>query len=154
MSGAMFTQLTGTDILHIPYKGSAPAVTDLLAGQTNMMFDNIPSALPHIKSGKLRALATTGATREAARPADRGGGRGQGLRVGRLVRPHGAGRDAARHHPGLNAAALQATKAPDFIKRMTDLGYNIIPGTPEDMEKMLEGRTGAGHRSSKPPEQR
>src|SRR5437899_870274 len=60
MSGAMFTQLTGTDMLHIPYKGSGPAVTDLLAGQVNMMFDNIPSSLPHLKAGKLRALATTG----------------------------------------------------------------------------------------------
>jgi tripartite-type tricarboxylate transporter receptor subunit TctC len=68
MSGAMFTQLTGTDILHIPYKGSAPAVTDLLAGQTNMMFDNIPSSLPHIKAGKLIALATTGAKRDPALP--------------------------------------------------------------------------------------
>src|SRR3982750_880703 len=68
MSGAMFTQFTGTDIVHIPYKGSAPAVTDLLAGQTNMMFDNIPSSLPHIKSGKLIALATTGAKRDPALP--------------------------------------------------------------------------------------
>src|SRR5256886_12134693 len=68
MSGAMFTQLTGTDILHIPYKGSGPAVTDLLAGQVNMMFDNIPSSLPHIKAGKLRALATTGAKRDPALP--------------------------------------------------------------------------------------
>jgi tripartite-type tricarboxylate transporter receptor subunit TctC len=68
MSGAMFTQLTGTDIVHIPYKGSAPAITDLLAGQTNMMFDNIPSSLPHIKSGKLRAIATTGAKRDPALP--------------------------------------------------------------------------------------
>ena len=64
----MFTQLTGTDIVHIPYKGSAPAVTDLLAGQTNMMFDNIPSSLPHIKSGKLLAIATTGAKRDPALP--------------------------------------------------------------------------------------
>src|SRR5262245_2968907 len=68
MSGAMFTQFTGTDILHIPYKGSAPAVTDLLAGQTHMMFDNIPSSLPHIKSGKLIAIATTGAKRDPALP--------------------------------------------------------------------------------------
>src|SRR3954468_6140807 len=68
MSGAMFTQLTGTDIVHIPYKGSAPAITDLLAGQTNMMFDNIPSALPHIKAGKLIGIATTGAKRDPSLP--------------------------------------------------------------------------------------
>src|SRR5207237_9615404 len=68
MSGAMFTQLTGTDIVHIPYKGSAPAVTDLLGGQTDMTFDNIPSSLPHIQSGTLIALATTAANRDPALP--------------------------------------------------------------------------------------
>jgi tripartite-type tricarboxylate transporter receptor subunit TctC len=140
MSGAMFTQLTGTDILHIPYKGSAPAVTDLLAGQTHMMFDNIPSALPHIKSGKLRALATTGAKRDPALPdlptvAEAGvKGYESGVWFGLSV-PAGTPREIIQR---LNAAALQAAKAPDFIKRMTDLGYNIIPGTPEQMESMLK----------------
>ena len=140
MSGAMFTQLTGTDILHIPYKGSAPAVTDLLAGQTNMMFDNIPSALPHIKSGKLRALATTGAKRDPALPdlptvAEAGvKGYESGVWFGIMV-PAGTPRDVILK---LNAAAVQATKAPDFVKRMTDLGYNIIPGTPEQMASMLK----------------
>jgi tripartite-type tricarboxylate transporter receptor subunit TctC len=140
MSGAMFTQLTGTDILHIPYKGSAPAVTDLLAGQTNMMFDNIPSALPHIKSGKLRALATTGAKRDPALPdlptvAEAGvKGYESGVWFGLSV-PAGTPRDIIMR---LNTAAVQATKSPEFIKRMTDLGYNIIPGTPEQMESMLK----------------
>ena len=140
MSGAMFTQLTGTEILHIPYKGSAPAITDLLAGQTNMMFDNIPSALPHIKSGKLRALATTGAKRDPALPdlptvAEAGvKGYESGVWFGIMV-PAGTPRDVVQK---LNAAALQATKAPDFVKRMTDLGYNIIPGTPEQMASMLK----------------
>jgi tripartite-type tricarboxylate transporter receptor subunit TctC len=140
MSGAMFTQLTGTDILHIPYKGSAPAVTDLLAGQTNMMFDNIPSSLPHIKSGKLIALATTGAKRDPALPdlptiAESGvKGYESGVWFGLMV-------PAATPKPviaRLNAAAVEATRAPEFQKRMTDLGYNIIPGSPEDMARMLE----------------
>jgi tripartite-type tricarboxylate transporter receptor subunit TctC len=140
MSGAMFTQLTGTDMLHIPYKGSAPAVTDLLAGQTHMMFDNIPSALPHIKSGKLRALATTGSKRDPALPdlptvAEAGvKGYESGVWFGISV-PTGTPREIIMR---LNAAAVQATKSPEFIKRMTDLGYNIIPGTPEQMERMLK----------------
>jgi tripartite-type tricarboxylate transporter receptor subunit TctC len=140
MSGAMFTQLTGTDILHIPYKGSSPAVTDLLAGQTNMMFDNIPSALPHIKSGKLRALATTGAKRDQALPdlptvAEAGvPGYESGVWFGLMV-PAATPRDIVMK---LNAAAVQAAKAPEFVKRMTDLGYNIIPGTPEQMASMLK----------------
>jgi tripartite-type tricarboxylate transporter receptor subunit TctC len=140
MSGAMFTQLTGTDIVHIPYKGSAPAITDLLAGQTNMMFDNIPSALPHIKSGKLRAIATTGAKRDPALPdlptvAESGvKGYESGVWFGIMV-PAATPRDIVMK---LNAAAVQATQSPEFVKRMTDLGYNIIPGSPERMAAMLK----------------
>jgi tripartite-type tricarboxylate transporter receptor subunit TctC len=140
MSGAMFTQFTGTDILHIPYKGSAPAVTDLLAGQTNMMFDNIPSSLPHIKSGKLIAIATTGAKRDPALPdlptiAEAGVPNYEsGVWFGLMV-PAGTPRDVVMR---LNAAAVQGTKSPEFIKRMTDLGYSIIPGSPEDMARMLQ----------------
>jgi len=140
MSGAMFTQLTGTDILHIPYKGSGPAVTDLLAGQVNMMFDNIPSSLPHIRAGKLRALATTGTKRDPALPdlptlAEAGvPGYESGVWFGLSV-PAGTPREIIVK---LNAAALQAAKAPDFVKRMTDLGYNLIPSTPEEMAAMLK----------------
>ena len=68
MSGEMFLFMTKVQMTHIPYKGSGPAVTDLLGGQVMMMFDNLPSALPHIKAGKLRALATTGANRDPALP--------------------------------------------------------------------------------------
>jgi len=140
MSGAMFTQLTGTDILHVPYKGSGPAVTDLLAGQVNMMFDNIPSSLPHIKAGKLRALATTGAKRDPALPdlptLAEAGVRGyeSGVWFGLSV-PAGTPREIIVK---LNAAALQATRSPEFAKRMTDLGYNLIPSTPEQMAAMLK----------------
>ncbi len=140
MSGAMFTQMTGTDIVHIPYKGSAPAVTDLLAGQTNMMFDNIPSSLPHIKAGKLRAIATTGSKRDPALPdvptiAESGvPGYESGVWFG-LAAPAATPKDIIQK---LNAAAVQGAKSPEFVKRMTDLGYNIIPGTPEEMAKMLE----------------
>ena len=140
MSGAMFTYLTHTDIVHIPYKGSAPAVTDLLAGQTNMMFDNIPSSLPHIKSGKLIAIATTGAKRDPALPdlptMQEAGvpGYESGVWFGLMV-PAATPKDIIAR---LNAAAVQATRAPEFAKRMHDLGYNIIPGSPEDMAKMID----------------
>ena len=140
MSGAMFTYLTKTDIVHIPYKGSAPAVTDLLAGQTNMMFDNIPSSLPHIKAGKLIALATTGAKRDPALPdvptMQEAGVQGyeSGVWFGLMV-PAATPKDIIAK---LNHAAGEATKSPEFIKRMHDLGYNIIPGSPEDMGKMIQ----------------
>jgi tripartite-type tricarboxylate transporter receptor subunit TctC len=139
MSGAMFTQMTHVDILHVPYKGSAPAVTDLLAGTVQMMFDNIPSALPHIKSGKLRALATTGAKRDNSLPdlptvAEAGvPGYESGVWFGLMV-PAGTPKDVIAK---LNAEAVRGARSPEFVKRMTDLGYNIIPGTPEQMSDMI-----------------
>ena len=68
LTGVMFRSATGIDIQHVPYKGSAPAVTDLLGGQIQMMFDPLQSVLPHISSGKLRALAVSGAARSAVLP--------------------------------------------------------------------------------------
>jgi len=140
MSGEMFKHLAKVDILHIPYKGSSPALTDMLGGQVMMMFDNVPSALPHIKSGKLRALATTGAKRDATLPdlptiAEAGvPGYESGVWFGLLV-PAGTPRDIVAK---LNAEAVKGTKSPEFVKRMTDLGYNIIGSTPEQMTEMLK----------------
>jgi tripartite-type tricarboxylate transporter receptor subunit TctC len=140
MSGAMFTQLTGIDMIHIPYKGSAPALIDLLAGTVSMMFDNIPSSLPHIKAGKLKALATTGAKRDPSLPdlptiAEAGvPGYESGVWFG-LMAPAGTPREIIAK---LNAETLKGAKSPDFVKRMTELGYNIIPGTPEHMDDMIK----------------
>ncbi len=139
MSGAMFTQMTGIDLIHIPYKGSGPAVIDLLAGQVSMMFDNIPSALPHIKAGKLRALATTGAKRDPALPdlptvAEAGvPGYESGVWFGLMV-PAGTPKDIISR---LNVEAVKGTKSAEFVKRMSDLGYLMIPGTPEQMTDMI-----------------
>jgi tripartite-type tricarboxylate transporter receptor subunit TctC len=65
LAGELFKQMTGTYMVHIPYKGSAPAVSDLLAGRVQLMFDNLASALPNIQAGKLRALAVTTPRRSA-----------------------------------------------------------------------------------------
>ena len=140
MSGEMFKFITKVDMLHIPYKGSAPAVTDLLGGQVMMMFDNIPSALPHIRGGKLRALATTGAKRDAALPdlptlAETGvAGYESGVWFGLTV-PTGTPADVIAK---LNDAAQKGLKSPDFVKRMTDLGYNIMGGSPAEMSELLK----------------
>ena len=66
LSGELFKVMTGVQMTHVPYKGSAPALQDLIAGQVQLMFDNLPPSLPQIKSGKLRALAVTSATRAPA----------------------------------------------------------------------------------------
>lgn len=68
MAGELFKMQAGIDVLHIPYKGSAPAVTDLIGGQVQFMFDNMPSAWPHAQSGKLRALAVTTTERSRSAP--------------------------------------------------------------------------------------
>ena len=68
LSGELFKSLTGTYMVHIPYRGSGPALMDLIGGTMDLMFDNLPSALPHIKAGKLKALAVTSATRSTALP--------------------------------------------------------------------------------------
>jgi tripartite-type tricarboxylate transporter receptor subunit TctC len=153
MSGEMFKSLTGVNITHIPYKGSAPAVTDLLGGQVMMMFDNIPSAIPHIKSGKLKALATTGSKRDPLLPdlptlAEAGvSGYESGVWFGLAV-PANTPRDVVMK---LNAEAIKGTRSPDFVKRMTELGYNIMGTSPEvmlDMSKAEVQRWGPIVRSS------
>src|SRR5690606_38091080 len=69
LSCEIFKMETGTDILHVPYRGSGPAVADLLGGQVGSMFDNLPSSMPHVQAGKLRALGVTSAQRVALAPA-------------------------------------------------------------------------------------
>ena len=138
MSAEMFKQLAKIDIVHIPYKGSAPAVTDLLGGQVMMMFDNIPSALPHIKAGKLRALAVTGAKRDPLLPdvptvAEAGvPGYESGVWFGLAVPAATPKEEIAR----INDAVVKGTKSPEFVKRMTELGYSIIGSTPQEMAEM------------------
>ncbi len=68
LAGELFKQMTGTYMVHIPYKGAPPAVADLLAGRVHLMFDNLASALPNVKAGKLRALAVTTLKRSPSLP--------------------------------------------------------------------------------------
>ena len=99
LSGELFKQMAGVDMTHVPYKGSAPAVTDLVSGQLPVAFVDLVSALPQIRAGRVKGLAVASGKRDdhRARPADdRRGGRA-GLRRGRLVRAGRAGGHAARY---------------------------------------------------------
>jgi tripartite-type tricarboxylate transporter receptor subunit TctC len=141
MSAEMFKYLTKTFMTHIPYRGSAPALTDLLGGQVSIMFDNIPSSLPHIKAGKLKAIATTGGKRDATLPdlptiAEAG--------VASYESGVWFGLAAATTLPKelvdrLSGEAQKAVRSPDFARRMSDLGYNILGTNPEQMANMTQG---------------
>ncbi len=140
MSGEMFKQLLGLDITHIPYKGSGPAVSDLMGGQVQMMFDNIPSAISHIRSGKLRALATTGPKRAAVLPElptmiESGVPGFESTAWFGLAMPAGTPKEIIAR---MNADGQKAARAPEFVKRMNDLGYEIIGGTPAQMAAMIQ----------------
>src|SRR5437764_14510738 len=68
LSGELFKYMTGCDMVHVPYKGAGPALTDLIGGQVHVLFDNLPSSAAHIRSGRIRALAVTSAQREPSMP--------------------------------------------------------------------------------------
>jgi tripartite-type tricarboxylate transporter receptor subunit TctC len=141
LSGELFKSMAGVDMLHIPYKGSAPAVTDLLGGQVNMMFDNIPSSLPHIRAGKLRALAVTGAKRSQLLPdlptiAEAGiPGYDSYVWFG-VVAPAGTPPEIIAR---LNAALVKTAATPSFRDRLTEQGYDVLSSTPEQMANSIRG---------------
>jgi tripartite-type tricarboxylate transporter receptor subunit TctC len=133
LSGELFKMLAKVDLVHIPYKGSAPAMTDMIGGQVQVMFDNMPSALPHVKAGKLRALAVTSAQRSPSAPEvpTMGEGGVQGFDVQSwfgLVAPKGTPRDIITR---MNAEAVKALATPDIKERFMDLGAVPGPMSPE-----------------------
>lgn len=140
LSGEMFKMQTGLNMLHVPYRGSAPAVADLLGGQVQSMFDNAPSSLPHVQSGKLRAIAVTSAQRLPMLPdvptlAESGL---PGLDVQSwfgLAAPAGT---PAPIIAQLNKALNQALDAPEVKKRLQDLAASPAPSTPEQMRTFAE----------------
>jgi tripartite-type tricarboxylate transporter receptor subunit TctC len=139
MAGVMFGRNTGIDIEHVPYKGSAPALADLVAGHVSMMFDHIPSVLPQIKAGKLRPLATSGAKRDPELPelptiAEAGvPGFETSVWFGVSV-PAGTPKEIINR---LNAEIVKGAKATDFVTSMRNLGYDITTSTPEEMAQIL-----------------
>jgi tripartite-type tricarboxylate transporter receptor subunit TctC len=143
LSGELFKKMAGIDLVHTPYRGSAPALADLMAGQVQVMFDNMPSALPLAQSGKLRALAVTTATRAPAVPdvptiAESGlPGYETSAWFGILV-------PAATPHAvveTLSRALAKAMALPDVRQRLTDLGATASPDTPEDFRAFIAAET-------------
>lgn len=141
--GTQFAATTGIELLHVPYKGSAPLTTDLLGGQVNMSFDTITPVVPFIKSGKLRALAVTTAKRSSTLPdvptLDESGLKGfdQGTWFG-ILAPAGTPREIVTK---LNTEMVKIIHSPDFKKRMEDIGAEPIGNTPEQMSAQIKSDT-------------
>lgn len=142
LSGELFKIMTGCKMAHIPYKGAGPALNDLIAGQVQVMFDNLPSSAGFIKDGRIRALAVTTATREASLPnvptiGETVPGYEASAWFG-VSAPKGTPRDVVEK---LNVAINQLLVDPKIQKRLSDLGGTPIPGTPEDFGKLISNET-------------
>ena len=142
LSGELFKIMTGCKMAHIPYKGAGPALNDLIAGQVQVMFDNLPSSAGFIKDGRIRALAVTTATREASLPnVPTVGETVPGYEASAwfgVSAPKGTPRDIVEK---LNVAINQLLVDPKIQKRLSELGGTPIPGSPEDFGKLISNET-------------
>jgi len=142
LSGELFKAMTGCEMVHVPYKGAGPALTDLIGGQVQVMFDNLPSSAGHIKSGRLRALAVTSEQREPSLP--------DAPTIGETVpgyeatawfgigMPKGTPREIIQK---VNAEVNRALADPKLRERLAELGGKPIAGTPEDFGKTIAAET-------------
>ena len=142
LSGELFKSMTGCDMVHVPYKGAGPALTDLMAGQVQVFFDNLPSSYPHIKSGKLRALGVTSVAPDPSLPdvpaiAATVPGYEATAWFG-IGMPKGTPRAAIDR---VNAEVNKLLADPKMRERLGELGGTPIPGTPEDFGKTIVAET-------------
>ncbi|WP_020201778.1 MULTISPECIES: tripartite tricarboxylate transporter substrate binding protein [Cupriavidus] len=143
LSGEMFKMQAKLNMLHVPYRGSAPAVTDLLGGQVQSMFDNTPSSLPHVKAGRLRAIAITSAQRSPLLPdvptvAESGFPGFDVQSWFALAAPAGTPQPVVER---LNAALGKVLAMPDVRQRLQDLAATPEPGTPDQLRKLIASET-------------
>ncbi|MGL4260385.1 MAG: tripartite tricarboxylate transporter substrate binding protein, partial [Afipia sp.] len=142
LSGELFKAMTGVEMLHVPYRGSAPAITDLLSGRVQVMFDNMPSAISHIKAGTLRAVAVTTEKRSPELP--------DVPTVGDTVKGYeasawfGMGAPAKTPKPiidKLNKEINAILAEPEMKKKIAEMGGITLVGTPEDFGKIIASET-------------
>jgi len=141
LAGELLALATHTQLTHVPYKGSAPALADLLGGQLTFMFDTVITSVPQIRAGKLRAFAVSSAKRASALPevpsmqeagiSDFDISQWQGV-----LAPAGTPREIVNR---LNAEILKALNAPEVQERLVTQGGNeIVVGTPEDLASLIK----------------
>lgn len=142
LSGELFKRMTGVQMLHVPYKGGGPALIDLIAGQVQVLFDNLPSSIGYIKAGKLRALGVTTAARTPALPdvppvGDTVKGYEASAWFG-MGAPKGTPKDIVAK---LNREINNALADPKMKERLAELGGTPIPGNPADFWKLHAAET-------------
>ena len=142
LAGELFKMMAGVDIMHVPYRGGGPAMTDLIGGQVQMVITTTVATTEHIRSGKVRALAVTSATRSAALP--------DVPTVGEFIPGYETsgifGVAAPRNTPAdvvyiLNKAVNAALADPSVEARLADLGGEALPASPADFGKLIAGET-------------
>jgi tripartite-type tricarboxylate transporter receptor subunit TctC len=142
MSGELFKMMTGINMTHVPYRGSAPALTDMISGQVQVMFDNIPTSIEHIRAGKLRALAVTGSTRSELLPdipmvADYIPGYEASAWYG-LGAPRGTPPEIIEK---LNTTVNAILADPAVKKKFADMGATLIMSSPAEFGKYVADET-------------
>ena len=135
VAGELFKSMTGIDMTHIPYKGRASAIPDLLGGRVTMMFDNMPSSLPLVREGKLRALGVTSLVRSPAAPdiptiAEAGLPGFEAVSWFAMFAPPGTPKPVVDK---IQAEINRILKSPDSAKKLTDIGLEPVGGTPEEL---------------------
>ncbi len=140
LSGEMFKQMTGVDIVHVPYRGSAPAVNDLIAGQVDLMFDNLPSSIGQVRGGNLRAIAVTSAKRSPALPdvptvADSGL---PGFEASSWFAIFAPAKTPPEIVQKLNAEVLKILADPEVQSRFAEIGGEIRPYKPEELRAFVQ----------------
>ena len=139
LTAELFMQQAGISMVHVPYKGSAPATNDLIAGQVQVAVDNILSALPHVKTGKLRALAVTSAKRALSAPqtpalAELGFANFDASSWFGLLTQAGVSSETVSQ---LNAGARKALQSSDVREKLVNIGADVVSGSPENFATFI-----------------
>ena len=142
MSGELFKMMTGIQMTHVPYRGSAPALTDMISGQVQVMFDNIPTSIQHIRAGKLRALAVTSTARSELLPdipivADYLPGYEASAWYG-FGAPRGTPPDIIEK---LNKTVNDILANPAVKAKFADMGATLIVSSPSEFGKYVAAET-------------
>ncbi len=142
LAGELFKASTGVDMLHVPYRGSPPAISDMITGRVQVMFDAVPSSLPHIRSGALRALAVTTLTRSDVLPdvptvADTVAGYEASAWIGATTRRGAPPEIVATLNREINAGLAN----PGIKARLADLGMTPVPATTAEFGSFLAAET-------------